>query len=614
MLLRAASFRPAFAVLLCLVCLSKLAEAQTDDLAKTLNLTSNSKSLPLWSKPAAGAIADLTQVVHGANTSIFIVGKPDEGFGTAFLISKEHRLLATNAHVADIMSKGNGDMMAIENGTSHVFKVVKAYYHPGVRRSMRGVTLRSVDPNKGEVDPRSPDVAVLQLASGGELPDELAMATRDELYELFAQPVGMLGFPGHDTISWPGVGQKAEATFREGVVSRITDFLNDVNAPLERQQFIQHSMANWFGFSGSPIFLTNGHVVALNNSGRTETQNGMSTALAYGVRVDCLWELLKSNHLLDQVNIPPEAKLVDVERFSEPDPTVELLNKVNRLLDDARIDLTYSRYLQAGEKCNQAAHLMPNYARVYQTRGGVYADYCAETYKFKDPQGLYYDQLAFNDARKAVELDPENSDAYLDLGMFTSNLVNAKIADGYHHFVSAVVEIADKIIDAPGVPSYTKAYAYTVRAEGRGYTPETLSDLKKADALDPYDDQIYWSVNNYYQNNDDDAQAEKFKDLSRKLQEARAKNLEAWRLATSSDDSKRDGKKAIQLATEACTVTNFNRYDYLASLAAAYAESGDYDHAVEYQQKALKLAPEDYRGEHAKRLKYFQDHNTLRQM
>ena len=62
------------------------------------------------------------------------------------------------------------------------------------------------------------DVAVLQLADDGhELPDELPLATREkELYDIFAQPVGMLGYPGHDTGNFPA-GQTAGATFARGL-------------------------------------------------------------------------------------------------------------------------------------------------------------------------------------------------------------------------------------------------------------------------------------------------------------------------------------------------------------------------------------------------------------
>src|SRR5207253_1677651 len=153
--------------------------------------------------------------------------------------------------------------------------------------------VRSPDPREGNVDPMSPDVAVLQLgADGPELPYEMTMATPEELKTLFAQPAAILGFPGHDT-SWPALGEKALATYHEGVISRLTDFRFSTSAPEPEQQFLQYTMATWGGFSGSPVYLPNGHVVALHNMARyVPGRGGEVKSIPHGVRVDCLWELL----------------------------------------------------------------------------------------------------------------------------------------------------------------------------------------------------------------------------------------------------------------------------------------------------------------------------------
>ncbi len=273
-----------------------------DDLAKSLNLTPESKSLPIWSQPAPDAVTELSRVVRKFSPSVFIVGKSDAGTGTAWLLSKKNRLLATNAHVADLFSKGTGPMLAYQNGTTNVFTVVKTYYHPGVLRLSQGVLLRTTSSSTGNVYSRSPDVAILQLAEDGpELPDELPLASRDELYDLFAQPVAMLGYPSLDTNgALPAVGQKATASFREGVIDRVADFSNSAGGPPDRQQYLQHSMAGWFGFSGSPMFLPNGHVVALNNSGGTFSQNGLTATLTWGIRADCFVGTPQSQRLARQ--------------------------------------------------------------------------------------------------------------------------------------------------------------------------------------------------------------------------------------------------------------------------------------------------------------------------
>jgi TPR repeat protein len=68
-----------------------------------------------------------------------------------------------------------------------------------------------------------------------------------------------------------------------------------------------------------------------------------------------------------------------------------------------------------------------------------------------------------------------------------------------------------------------------------------------------------------------------------------ALNDYAWLLATSQFESVRDGQQAVSLALQA--VSHHRTPAYLDTLAAAYAETGKFDKAVEIQREALSLAP-----------------------
>jgi hypothetical protein len=67
----------------------------------------------------------------------------------------------------------------------------------------------------------------------------------------------------------------------------------------------------------------------------------------------------------------------------------------------------------------------------------------------------------------------------------------------------------------------------------------------------------------------------------------------AWRLATSPDSKVRDGTQAVQLAERACEQTHYQKTIFIGTLAAAYAEAGQFDNAMATAQKAIALAQEN---------------------
>lgn len=63
----------------------------------------------------------------------------------------------------------------------------------------------------------------------------------------------------------------------------------------------------------------------------------------------------------------------------------------------------------------------------------------------------------------------------------------------------------------------------------------------------------------------------------------------AWLLATCPDAPVRDGKKALEHASKACELVGQPDSGYLETLAAAYAERGDFDQAMRTQESAVEL-------------------------
>jgi hypothetical protein len=64
----------------------------------------------------------------------------------------------------------------------------------------------------------------------------------------------------------------------------------------------------------------------------------------------------------------------------------------------------------------------------------------------------------------------------------------------------------------------------------------------------------------------------------------------AWLLATYPNSNARDGAESVRLAERACELTDRRVPALLATLAAAYAEAGDFPRAIAAGEEALSVA------------------------
>jgi tetratricopeptide (TPR) repeat protein len=88
---------------------------------------------------------------------------------------------------------------------------------------------------------------------------------------------------------------------------------------------------------------------------------------------------------------------------------------------------------------------------------------------------------------------------------------------------------------------------------------------------------------------------------------ANAQNGLAWSLATSANSALRDGAEAVAFAEKAVAATKRKTPQCLGTLAAAYAEVGQFESAVSTQQEAIALLQtEAEKNDYGSRLKLYQ--------
>jgi hypothetical protein len=77
----------------------------------------------------------------------------------------------------------------------------------------------------------------------------------------------------------------------------------------------------------------------------------------------------------------------------------------------------------------------------------------------------------------------------------------------------------------------------------------------------------------------------------------------AWALATHPDPRRRNGAMAVRIARQVCAAANYRQPEMLDVLAAALAETGNYDEAQRMVRTAVELAEKTYTPDQLQTLK-----------
>jgi len=175
---------------------------------------------------------------------------------------------------------------------------------------------------------------------------------------------------------------------------------------------------------------------------------------------------------------------------------------------------------------------------------------------------------------------PYEKRVYLNMGEYFAR--SHRIDDGVQLFMEGIQRI----------PNFAQLYNnLAVFQVKQGKIREAVEAFQKSIKIKPDYAEAYKNLGLLYLQNGEHRLAVPLLQRSIDLgyPDANIKNDLAWVYATSSDPQIRDGGKALELARGICEETEYKNPAFLDSLAAAYAETGDYARAEEYQRKAMEL-------------------------
>ncbi len=126
----------------------------------------------------------------------------------------------------------------------------------------------------------------------------------------------------------------------------------------------------------------------------------------------------------------------------------------------------------------------------------------------------------------------------------------------------------------------------------KGRIDEAIVQWQKALAIQPRDAEAHRNLANAFRKQERlrEAIAEYDQALNITPDDSLALNNLAWMLATSSDNSIRDGTRALRLAQQAVQISDAKDPNFLRTLAAARAEAGQFSEALATAEEAMAMA------------------------
>jgi tetratricopeptide (TPR) repeat protein len=346
------------------------------------------------------------------------------------------------------------------------------------------------------------------------------------------------------------------------------------------------------------------HKAVLAKPNYPEAQNNLGVALAGAGRSD---EAIEHYRLAIEQN-PGYAEahsnlghaLADQGRFDQAIAQYEDALSINPEYAEAHNNLGFAltakgRLDDAIAEYQKAIESDPKYAHAYNNRGLALA-----------MQGKL-DQAA-GDFSKAFELDPTYASAEANLGKAQLESNNPDEAISHlKHALTVGPETAEMHSNL-GIALGTK-----------GQTADAIPQFERALALSPnlMEAHYYLGVSLVMTGRGAEGLAHWRQILRKEPDNIQVLNETAWILATSTNAALRNGREAVAMAERAVQLTSGRAPQILGTLAAAYAEIGEFGKAIETNQRAADVAAQSGNAGLAaslnERLAQFQARTPIRQ-
>ena len=253
------------------------------------------------------------------------------------------------------------------------------------------------------------------------------------------------------------------------------------------------------------------------------------------------------------------------------------------------------KFAEAIAEYTAALRIKPDYVEAHNNLGIMLA-------------GLGKTAEAITEYTAALRIDPDNADAHNNLGV-------ALVSQG--EVAKAIGQYEQALRIQPDFAEAHNNLGYALLRLGK--VAEAIGQYEQALRIQPDSAEVHYNLGTALLRlgKVTEAIAQYREALRLRPDWPPALSRLAWILATDRNASLRNGAEAVQSAERLCEITGYMQADALDALAAAYAEVGRFNDAIQVAQKAVELAnaagQRDLAGHVQERLKLYQAGSPYRE-